>query len=71
MDVIQFYCNLRVHITFSLSVKPFSIIEPSDATVLSGSVVEFVCRVGGDPAPTILWRRDDGKNSEHFQPELS
>uniref|UniRef100_A0A8D8SYU1 Roundabout homolog 2 n=1 Tax=Cacopsylla melanoneura TaxID=428564 RepID=A0A8D8SYU1_9HEMI len=47
--------------TLTVHVKPFSITEPSDATVLSGSVVEFVCRVGGDPAPTILWRRDDGK----------
>ncbi|KAI5721425.1 hypothetical protein M8J77_020620 [Diaphorina citri] len=45
----------------TVHVKPFPISEPSDATVLSGSVVEFVCRVGGDPLPTILWRRDDGK----------
>jgi Immunoglobulin I-set domain. len=53
--------KLPTPFVFSIPVKPFPISEPSDATVLSGSVVEFVCRVGGDPLPTILWRRDDGK----------
>jgi Immunoglobulin I-set domain. len=30
-------------------------------TVLEGQSVQFQCRVGGDPDPNILWRRDDGK----------
>lgn len=30
-------------------------------TVLKGQSVQFQCRVGGDPDPNILWRRDDGK----------
>jgi roundabout axon guidance receptor 2 len=42
-------------------VKPFFSKEPSDVTVLKGQSVQFQCRVGGDPEPNILWRRDDGK----------
>jgi roundabout axon guidance receptor 2 len=44
-----------------VTVKPFFSKEPSDVTVLKGQSVQFQCRVGGDPDPNILWRRDDGK----------
>ncbi|GLG97679.1 Hemolin [Gryllus bimaculatus] len=47
--------------TLTVHVKPFFSKEPSDVTVLEDSAVRFECRVGGDPAPNILWRRDDGK----------
>ncbi|KAF6202601.1 hypothetical protein GE061_002999 [Apolygus lucorum] len=47
--------------TLTVHVKPFFSKEPSDVTAVSESVVELDCRVGGDPAPKILWRRDDGK----------
>ncbi|XP_069684562.1 roundabout homolog 2 isoform X2 [Periplaneta americana] len=47
--------------TLTVHVKPFLSKEPSDATVLEGQSVQFQCRVGGDPEPNILWRRDDGK----------
>ena len=30
-------------------------------TALSSEHVEFHCKVGGDPTPTITWRRQDGK----------
>lgn len=43
------------------AVKPFFHKEPSDATILAGESVQFQCKVGGDPTPNILWRRDDGK----------
>lgn len=35
--------------------------EPRDVSTVSGQNVQFECRVGGDPQPRILWRRDDGK----------
>jgi len=41
-------------------VKPYLIKPPSDAVVLAGNSVEFHCRVGGDPAPDVLWRRVRG-----------
>ncbi|GFG28560.1 hypothetical protein Cfor_11692, partial [Coptotermes formosanus] len=47
--------------TLTVHVKPFFSQEPSDVTVLEGQSVQFQCRVGGDPDPNILWRRDDGK----------
>ncbi|XP_023708253.1 protein sax-3 isoform X3 [Cryptotermes secundus] len=47
--------------TLTVHVKPFFSKEPSDVTVLKGQSVQFQCRVGGDPDPNILWRRDDGK----------
>lgn len=30
-------------------------------SVLADQSVQFECRVGGDPPPRILWRKDDGK----------
>ncbi|XP_047098363.1 roundabout homolog 2-like [Schistocerca piceifrons] len=45
----------------TVNVKPFFSKEPEDATVLEGGAVQFECRVGGVPAPTVLWRRDDGR----------
>lgn len=45
---------------FYFSVKPFFNREPADTTVLAGESVQFQCRVGGDPVPNILWRREDG-----------
>lgn len=30
-------------------------------TALAGESAEFGCRVGGDPTPTILWSRADGR----------
>ncbi|XP_044018248.1 roundabout homolog 1-like isoform X1 [Aphidius gifuensis] len=47
--------------TLTVHVKPFFIATPENQTVLIDSTAEFACRVGGDPAPEILWRRDDGK----------
>lgn len=42
-------------------MKPFFSKEPSDVTILENQNVQFECKVGGDPIPNILWRRDDGK----------
>ncbi|XP_039283928.1 roundabout homolog 2 isoform X2 [Nilaparvata lugens] len=47
--------------TLTVHVKPFMSKEPNDVTVLADHNVEFECRVGGDPTPKILWRRDSGK----------
>ncbi|RZF44477.1 hypothetical protein LSTR_LSTR002250 [Laodelphax striatellus] len=47
--------------TLTVHVKPFISKEPNDVTVLADHDVEFECRVGGDPTPKILWRRDAGK----------
>ncbi|KAK6632671.1 hypothetical protein RUM43_013441 [Polyplax serrata] len=45
----------------TVNVKPFFNKEPKDATVLAGEEVQFQCKVEGEPFPTVLWRRDDGK----------
>ncbi|CAG2119074.1 unnamed protein product, partial [Medioppia subpectinata] len=45
----------------NVQVKPFFIRGPEDVTTLSSEHVEFHCKVGGDPTPTITWRRQDGK----------
>ncbi|XP_066991291.2 roundabout homolog 2 [Anabrus simplex] len=47
--------------TLTVHVKPFFNKEPTDVTVLEDQSVQFQCKVGGDPPPNILWRRDDGK----------
>jgi hypothetical protein len=46
---------------YSIAVKPFFIRGPEDVTALSSEHVEFHCKVGGDPTPTITWKRQDGK----------
>ncbi|KAJ8939803.1 hypothetical protein NQ314_010977 [Rhamnusium bicolor] len=38
-------------------VKPFMVRPPEDIVALVGSTVEFLCAVGGDPIPDVLWRR--------------
>lgn len=42
-------------------MKPYFVATPSNQTILTDQTAEFVCRVGGDPSPEILWRRNDGK----------
>lgn len=44
-----------------VAVKPFSLSETHDVTVLPAQTVRLLCQVGGDPPPKILWRRDDGE----------
>lgn len=44
-----------------VTVKPFSLSETEDVTVLPAQTVRLQCQVGGDPPPKILWRRDDGE----------
>ncbi|XP_054715413.1 roundabout homolog 2-like [Uloborus diversus] len=45
----------------TVHVKPFFVREPEHVTALAEEDVQFECRVGGDPLPTITWRRQDGK----------
>lgn len=47
--------------SFCLLVKPFFLSTPANQTILADQTAEFACRVGGDPPPEILWRRNDGK----------
>lgn len=42
-------------------MKPFFLSTPANQTILADQTAEFACRVGGDPPPEILWRRNDGK----------
>uniref|UniRef100_A0A182KHB7 Ig-like domain-containing protein n=1 Tax=Anopheles christyi TaxID=43041 RepID=A0A182KHB7_9DIPT len=44
----------------TVQVKPYFVDEPDDATVLEGHRVQFQCSVGGDPAPQILWTKQNG-----------
>ncbi|XP_018300852.1 roundabout homolog 2 [Mycetomoellerius zeteki] len=45
----------------TVHVKPYFLAMPSNQTILVEQTAEFACRVGGDPEPEILWRRNDGK----------
>lgn len=47
--------------SITVTVKPFSLSETQDVTVLPAQTVRLLCHVGGDPPPKILWRRDDGE----------
>ncbi|KAK9877171.1 hypothetical protein WA026_016919 [Henosepilachna vigintioctopunctata] len=44
-----------------VSVKPFFTKEPQDILAVQGARAKFECRVDGEPAPDVLWRREDGK----------
>lgn len=41
-------------------MPPFWVKAPRDAVGVAGGMVEINCRVGGDPPPTITWRRVGG-----------
>lgn len=47
--------------TLTVHQKPRFEITPSNQQVKVGEDVEFVCRVNGDPKPSILWRRENGQ----------
>ncbi|XP_039285448.1 roundabout homolog 2 [Nilaparvata lugens] len=48
--------------TLTVHVKPYLKTEPAAVTVaVRGDTVELACSVGGDPAPTVVWRREDGQ----------
>lgn len=44
-----------------LLVKPFFNKEPQDVVMVVGQRVVFQCSVEGEPSPSVLWRREDGK----------
>ncbi|VDK33402.1 unnamed protein product [Taenia asiatica] len=48
--------------TLTVYQKPRFEITPSNQQVKMGEDVEFVCRVNGDPKPSILWRRENGQH---------
>ncbi|XP_044754748.1 roundabout homolog 2-like isoform X2 [Coccinella septempunctata] len=45
----------------TVHVKPFFTKEPHDILAVQGGRAKFECRVDGEPAPVVLWRREDGK----------
>lgn len=51
----------NVPVLSSVTVKPVFNKKPEDIVALAGQRVVFYCAVEGDPAPTVLWRREDGK----------
>jgi hypothetical protein len=54
--------RLRIFILFlHIAVKPYFLEEPEDVTSLKGDDISLDCQVGGDPQPTVLWHREDGK----------
>ncbi|XP_034240245.1 protein sax-3-like, partial [Thrips palmi] len=48
----------EAHLT--VNVKPYIVAGPVDTMVLAGSALELACRVGGDPLPDVMWRRERG-----------
>lgn len=59
--IIMMMMTIKLLIIIFFAVKPFFLATPQNQTVLVDQTAEFACRVGGDPAPEILWRRHDGK----------
>nr|CAH7726111.1 unnamed protein product [Callosobruchus chinensis] len=45
----------------TVHVKPTFNKEPQDVVAVAGQKAVFECSVDGDPTPTVLWRREDGK----------
>lgn len=52
--------SVKIYASY-IPVKPYFIREPDDVTVISGNNAILNCEVGGDPSPTIMWHREDGK----------
>ncbi|GAB6023129.1 hypothetical protein CHUAL_007213 [Chamberlinius hualienensis] len=50
-----------VSAVLSVHVKPNFLKMPEDVTAIANETVTFECKVAGDPVPTIIWRRQDGK----------
>ena len=48
--------------TLTVHQKPRFEITPLNQQVKVGEDVEFLCRVNGDPKPSILWRRENGQH---------
>ncbi len=48
------------HYYLPVSDKPRFTKAPQDVLVEENEHVEFQCQARGDPAPTIIWRREDG-----------
>nr|CDS33135.1 roundabout 2 [Hymenolepis microstoma] len=69
-DAGTYQCEVRNHAgrreseaaTLTIHQKPRFEITPSNQLVKVGEDVEFVCRVNGDPKPSILWRRENGQH---------
>ncbi|XP_018323057.1 roundabout homolog 2-like isoform X2 [Agrilus planipennis] len=47
--------------TLTVHVKPYFNKEPQDVVTKAGQRVIFQCSVEGEPVPSVLWRREDGK----------
>ncbi|XP_064651159.1 roundabout homolog 2-like isoform X2 [Lineus longissimus] len=47
--------------TLSVLEKPKFIKQPDDILVTENEDVQFECKASGDPAPVIVWRKDDGQ----------
>ncbi len=60
-----FQCILKLRTGIKLlslfPVRPYFTHEPEDVTARSGDSVKLTCEVGGDPAPLVVWHREDGK----------
>lgn len=45
----------------STKSAPYFIEEPSDTYVKKGRPAELKCQVGGNPKPSVMWKRDGNK----------
>ncbi|GIY92241.1 roundabout homolog 2 [Caerostris extrusa] len=50
-----------VPVHMAVYVKPFFVKEPEHLTVLANVDITFPCKVDGDPRPSVIWRKINGK----------
>ena len=56
---------------FLISVKPYFLSDPEDVTALTGEDVRLKCDVHGDPEPSVVWHREDGKLPDTFRASIN
>jgi hypothetical protein len=53
--------NTLYNLSIYLAEKPKFIKQPDDILVTENEDVQFECKASGDPAPVIVWRKENGQ----------
>ena len=62
LEMTSFTLNYEIFCyTWLFAEKPHITKSPQDKTVEEDRSVQFQCQAEGDPAPTIVWKRESGQ----------